>query len=460
MLRKIRIALAAIFLIGITLLLIGIGEQWWGWMAKLQFLPACLALNLAVIIGVLVVTVLLSRVYCSVICPLGILQDLIISLRRKVSKKNFSHHKGGVLRYIVLAAFIACLVADLQFIVALIAPYSAYGRMISSLVHPHGWIVPTVAGVTFVLIAVLAWTSGRAWCNEICPVGTTLGLFSRFSIFGVRIDATKCVGCKLCEKSCKCSCIDVENHKVDRSRCVACLDCIGKCRKGAISYGLKKRQTAPAAADASNVDTSRRAFMVAGAMLGTSALMKAQTKLDGGFADVIPKQAHERDQRLTPPGSKGEKDFYSRCTACQLCVSNCPNDVLRPSTDLEHLMQPQMGFEKGFCRPECTTCSQVCPAGAITAITPEEKTAIHIGRAVIDYTLCINEKGETCRSCGTHCPAGAISYVAKNPDDPKSARIPTVHEDSCIGCGKCEYLCPSRPISAIRVEGYTDHIIS
>jgi len=464
MLRKVRIALAAIFFICITLLLAGIGGQWWGWMAKLQFLPACLALNLAVIIGVLLSAVLLGRVYCSFICPLGVFQDLIIRLRRLSGKKKFAYRKAGILRYIVLAVFIACLVADLQFIVALIAPYSAYGRMVGSLVHPHGWIVPAVAGVTFLLTAILAWTSGRVWCNEICPVGTALGLFSRFSIFGVHIDRSKCVGCKLCEKNCKCHCIDSASGIVDRSRCVVCLDCIGSCRKGGVSYGLVKRKSSPSAEAASDpsfsVDQSRRAFMVAGALMGTSALAHAQNKLDGGLAPVVPKQAPVRGCRLTPPGSGSLKDFYSRCTACQLCVSNCPNSVLRPSTDLEHLMQPEMGFEKGFCRPECTVCSTLCPAGAITPITPEEKTAIHIGHAVIDYSLCVSYNGEHCRSCGSHCPAGAISYVAKNPEDEHSVRIPTVHEDRCIGCGKCEYLCPSRPVSAIRVEGYTDHIIS
>lgn len=196
-------------------------------------------------------------------------------------------------------------------------------------------------------------------------------------------------------------------------------------------------------------------------MAGTAATLGAQeAKLDGGLAAVIGKKAPKRAQRLTPPGSKGEKHFYDKCTACQLCVANCPNNVLHPSTDLGHLMQPKMDFDKGFCRPECTTCSQVCPAGAILPITPEEKTTVHIGHAIVDYDLCLAyNDGVNCGSCAAHCPAGAISMVRKNPDDPGSPRIPSVIEDRCIGCGKCEFLCPSRPFSAIHVEGLKLHIV-
>ena len=507
MLRKLRIALAVIFLAGITLLLVGIGQQWWGWMAKLQFLPACLALNLAVIIGICLVTILFGRIYCSVICPLGVFQDIVIWLRRQLGKsyrnqfarraarakakghkppknrfpaliKHFDwqeEHKA--LRYGVWAAFIVCLVLGLQVIVALIAPYSAYGRIVTSIVEPKGWAVPLVALLTLVAVVYLAWTDGRAWCNNICPVGTTLGLLSRFSLFRIRIEKSKCNECGRCYRGCKSSCINPATHTVDGSRCVDCFDCIYRCKGSAISYGFafggKHNQPAPVESKPEaveskqepaesqpqeNTDQGRRAFMVGAVMAGTA--LAAQAQNDGGLAAIVAKKAPKREERLTPPGSLGKDNFYSHCTACQLCVASCPNNVLRPSTDLGHLMQPQMGFERGFCRPECTACSQVCPAGAILPITPEEKTAVHIGRAVVNYDLCVvNTDGVSCGNCASHCPAGAISMVRKDPDNADSARIPSVIESRCIGCGKCEYLCPARPISAIHIEGLSTHII-
>lgn len=216
-------------------------------------------------------------------------------------------------------------------------------------------------------------------------------------------------------------------------------------------------------------DKGRRAFLVGGAtVIGGSLLssipMRAEDdeikdkKRDGGFAEVLPKKAPNRKTPITPFGSESVEKFYKHCTACQLCVTVCPNNVLRPSSRLEHLMQPEMSFEKGYCRPECVKCSEVCPAGAILKITPEEKTEWKVGTAGVDYDLCVvNRDGVSCGNCARHCPVGAIRMVKKNPDDEKSLRIPSVNEEKCIGCGACENLCPSRPISAITVNGYSVH---
>lgn len=515
--RKTRITLALLFLAGITLLFCGIGTQWWGWMAKLQFLPSCLALNFGAMAAIVILTFIFGRLYCSVICPLGVYQDLIVYLRRQWGKaidrrradrlremkekgikpsgvrssaaKVFGYRKEHrIVRYAILVLAIVCAFTSLQFLLALIAPYSAYGRIVHTVAGLAGigkistGLVITAA-VTFIVISMIAWNRGRAYCTTICPVGTALSLISRFSLFRPVIDESKCIACGRCYRRCKASCIDGQAHRIDYSRCLVCFDCLDNCTEGALKYrfvGLHGPNAGPIsgsgkpsgdskpAGDAdvagsgkpagkqSPADSSRRMFIATTAMAGTALALHAQNKrLDGGLAPVIDKQVPQRSERLVPFGALSVRSFYDKCTACQLCVSNCPNGVLRPSTDLAHFLQPQMGYEDGYCRPECTRCSEICPAGAIHPISREEKATISIGTAKIDLSLCLASNGEaSCGNCARHCPSGAIRMVARDQD---RRRIPVVSEGQCIGCGACEFLCPSRPISAITVNGLSIH---
>jgi len=495
MLRKIRIILATIFFAGVTLLFLdftGTLHAWLGWMAKVQFLPAVLAMNFVTVAVLLLLTLLFGRVYCSVICPLGVMQDIISWIHGKTKKKNrfrFSYSPAkNWLRYAVLALFILGLVLGAHSIAILIAPYSAYGRIAGNLLAPlyqwgnnfFAWIAERAGSyafysvdvwiksvstflisiVTFVVIGFLAWKHGRTWCNTICPVGTVLGFFSRFSVFAPVIDTEKCRNCGLCGKQCKASCINMKEHEIDYSRCVACMDCIDTCKDGAIHYAYRygKKAEAPKT-DAGQTNAGRRAFMTSAVIATTAAAVKAQEmKVDGGLADIARAQKPERQTALVPAGSLSIKNFTDHCTACQLCVSVCPNQVLRPSTSLMTLMQPEMSYERGYCRPECTRCSDICPAGAIRPITREEKSSIQIGHAVVNLDVCVVNTDEvSCGNCARHCPSGAIRMVRKNPDDPRSLMIPTVNEERCIGCGACENLCPARPLTAIHVEGHEVH---
>jgi ferredoxin len=224
------------------------------------------------------------------------------------------------------------------------------------------------------------------------------------------------------------------------------------CKKGALSFG--RAVSAPRAAQE---DKGRRAFINSAALLvagaAGSGIARAQNmKVDGGLADVEPKQPLEREPRLVPPGAGSVKSFYDRCTACQLCIAACPNAVLRPSTDPDHLLQPQMGYENGFCRPECTACSQVCPAGAIRPVDKDQKTLIRIGTAVVNPYLCFAASGkEACGACERHCPTGAISMVHVD-----GVRRPVVAEEQCIGCGKCERECSFGAITVEKNLAYID----
>lgn len=498
MLRKIRLTLAIFFFTLITLLFLdftGTLHGWFGWMAKIQFLPALLALNVGVVIALIVLTLLFGRVYCSVICPLGVFQDAVSWLGKKQKKNRFSYSPAlHWLRYGALGLFVLALVAGFSQIVALFAPYSAYGRIVSNLFAPFYqwgnnllaffaeradsymfysvdvWIkvggTLAVAILTFVILAILAWRNGRTYCNTICPVGTVLGFLSRFSLLKPVIDTSKCNSCGVCARNCKAACIDAKAHKIDYSRCVACMDCIGKCRKGAIRYERPRKETLqPLSADKANVvsaeqvNNARRAFFSAGAVLAASTVLKAQEKkVDGGLAVIEDKKIPERATPIVPPGSMSARNFAQHCTACQLCVSVCPNQVLRPSSDFMTLMQPEMSYERGYCRPECVKCADVCPAGAIKPITVADKSAIQVGHAVWVKKNCVPlTDGVDCGNCARHCPAGAIEMVLSDVDNSDSPKIPAVNIERCIGCGACENLCPARPFSAIYVEGHERH---
>ena len=541
MLRKIRTTLALVVFVLITLLFLdvtGTLHRWFGWLASIQFWPALLAMHVGVVAMLVVLTLVFGRIYCSVICPLGVMQDVISRLHGMRKKNRFTYSKEKRwLRYTVLAVFVASAVAGVNAVVSLLAPYSSYGRIAGSLMKPvyeagnnvlaavaehfnsyafysvDVWMksLPTlvVASVTLVVIAVLAWRGGRTYCNTICPVGTILSFLARFSWLKVRIDGSKCVNCGLCTKNCKASAIDFKNHRIDYSRCVVCGDCIDKCRKGAISLssrqadkqtsrqvdkqtsrqvdkqtsgqvdkltgGQVNKQTGKQANNANllvnssagglsavnslSVDTGRRSFLLGLAVASTAAaLAQEEKKVDGGLAAIEDKVAPERLTPITPPGSLSAQHFARHCTACQLCVSNCPNGVLRPSTDLSTFMQPTMSYERGYCRPECTRCGDVCPTGAINPITRADKSAMQIGHAVWIKKNCVPlTDGVECGNCARHCPTGAITMVPVDPKDERSLKIPAVNEARCIGCGACENLCPARPFSAIYVEGHEVH---
>ena len=484
MLRKIRICLQVVTITLVTLLLLGIGFRvhlWAGWVAKIQLVPAILAMSI-VWLPILFAITLFGRIYCSVVCPLGIMQDIFSWIGGKFKKNRFSYAKNKIwLRLVVLVGFIISIIVGFAPVTTLIEPYSAYSRIVNSLFKPlydllNNWLASidatndryiftevqiwmrsvttfVVAIATLVILGALAIWKGRLYCNTICPVGTVLGHLSRHSILRIQFDKDKCKSCGLCEKNCKAQAIDFKNGTVDYSRCVVCGDCLDKCKFDALHYTAKRPIAEP-----KPVDTERRAFLVGAAVAGTSAaLAQAEMKVDGGLAVIEDKKAPKRQTPITPPGSVSARHMQKHCTACQLCVSSCPNNVLRPSTEFQHFMQPVMSFERGYCRPECTRCSEVCPTGAIKPISREEKTDIHVGHAVwIKENCVVLTDGVSCGNCARHCPTGAIQMIDYESPNGK-VQVPAVDENKCIGCGACENLCPARPFSAIYVEGNVTH---
>jgi ferredoxin len=314
-----------------------------------------------------------------------------------------------------------------------------------------------VAVVTLLVVGITAWRSGRGYCNTVCPVGTLLGYLSKWAIFRPVIDTSKCNSCGLCARNCKSHCINPKEHSVDMTRCVACFDCISRCRQGAISYRPVWKKPSAEHKSETVDNEGRRSFLTITGLAATSIAANAvQKKVDGGLAVIEDRTPPSRTTRLVPAGSLSLKNMDQRCTGCQLCISKCPNNVLRPSTSLSDMLQPTMEFDRGYCRPGCTVCSHVCPTGAITEICCKKKTSISIGYAVwVEKNCVVATDGVECGNCKRHCPTGAIMMVESQKYDGR--KIPVINTDKCIGCGACEYLCPARPLGAIYVEGREVH---
>lgn len=494
MLRKIRIAVALIIFVLINLFFLNLTDWMssdFGLLEKIQFVPAVLASNVIVVLIWLLLTLIFGRVYCSVICPMGVFQDVVawFSKRGKKNKNRYTYSPAKtVLRYVVLVVFVASIVLGIAVIPALIEPYGAYGKMVANVFAPvYGWLNNLLASIsyalggygfipeqvvlhnvvaiiisvlTFVVIGFMAWKWGRTYCNTFCPVGTFLGIISKYSLFKMRIDTDKCKHCKLCGKRCKASCIDTANTKIDYSRCVACFDCIDNCEFGAISYSLRKKREDVAQTDekeaGESVDTSRRQFLATSAVAAvTVPLMSAKAQADAAVAFIEGGVEPERTP-IVPAGGLNKKHFLEHCVACHLCVTRCPSKVLIPSLKeygLEGFMAPVMSFEQGYCRPDCNMCSQVCPAGAILKITTEAKKSIKIGNAIWLTENCLLSHDKKCGNCVSRCPQKALTLVK---DDSGKSRV-VVDESKCIGCGACEHYCPAEPYKAIYVKGLDEH---
>lgn len=524
MLRKIRIVVSAILLVLIGLFFLDFAEllpMQLHALAQVQLVPALLALNGVVIVSLVVLTLVFGRIYCSSICPLGVYQDVVSRLRKWTSgKKTKKRYKFlpplNWLRYGFLVLMVLAFVSGLHVLVGLLDPYSAFGRMTVHLFKPvyqagnnllfsiftsfgdHTFYKTgiyllsiaslVVALITIATVSILAWRNGRIYCNTVCPVGTTLGFMSRFSLFQIRFDSSACTLCGSCARNCKSSCIDFKHMTVDSSRCVTCFNCIDSCSESGLQYRLprkgevlvqklaapnapgmkpvRKATASPSTQEFSGLQTaapivstarpafaSRRRFLTA---LGVTGLAAARLSAEMTLR-LGPKRDIRRTLPIMPPGAGNFERFTEKCTSCHLCVAKCPTQVIKPSFldyGLGGMLQPMMNFDHQFCNYDCTLCSDVCPTGALLPLTREQKNLNQMGVVQLYLENCIVYTDETsCGACSEHCPTQAVHMVHYKD----SLTIPQIEPEICVGCGGCEYICPAKPWKAIFVEGLTAH---
>ncbi|MBA4138762.1 MAG: hypothetical protein C0518_15765 [Opitutus sp.] len=464
-------------------------------LASLQLAPALLVAisgglaGAVILVALTFLTLLFGRVYCSVLCPLGVLQDVIARLAAGLGHRplRFARElpwlRYGVLFAVLLAAFVGAG----GFAVTLTDPYSNFGRLASGVLRPlvvsannlftpaaqsldvHAWYhvpvawppwgVTLFAAVFFGLVVSLAALRGRLYCNTLCPVGTLLGLVARFAVFRLVVDRTACTKCAQCLDSCKAQCIELRHREIDASRCVACFNCLGACEQGALRYRFSWTATpTPASAptqiaSAAPINAPRRAFLGGTLLLPPLAFLRAAESVAPAAALLPPVPTAP----VAPPGAGSVARLLDRCTACQLCVSACPTQALQPSVlhyGWSGLAKPRLDFERAFCNFDCHRCAEVCPTGAIATLAREEKRRTSIGAARFERSLCIVETaGTDCAACSEHCPTKAVETVPFR----NNLRLPQVRDELCIGCGACEFVCPVRPRRAILVVARAEH---
>ncbi|RLD82735.1 MAG: hypothetical protein DRJ15_00735 [Bacteroidetes bacterium] len=494
-LKHARVVISLVFFLLMTFLFIDFTNTFSAKLIQgilyLQFVPSLVyflkiaSLATAGFIFILLFTFLFGRVYCSSICPLGTFQDIVIWLKRKLGRtKRFKKQRDFPwIKYGMLALTAGFLAFGLISPLLLLDPYSNYGRIAANLFRPvylllnnlgtNGlesmdiytlyrvepgvthWLSVAFSLSVFILVGWLAIRYGRLFCNTLCPVGTLLGLVSRFSIFRISLDKALCTSCGSCSAVCKAGCIDVEEKEVDFSRCVGCFNCLTSCPSSGVLYSHKRKNTEGIVEE---FDPFRR-NLIAGGVLTIAALSPLTLSAQGWHGQGRGRGPKKiiREFPVSPPGSSGHEHFQSSCTACHLCVSACPTHVIKPSLleyGLAGFMQPRLDYHANYCNFDCVICTEVCPTGALRPLNIDEKHVLQLGKVVFVKRNCIvHTEGTDCGACSEHCPTKAVNmrpYKGK-------LFLPVVNPDICVGCGACEYACPTDPKS-IYVEGNPTHL--
>lgn len=437
---------------------------------------------------ILVATVLLGRIFCGWICPLGVIIDITDRFFEKrvrrplMRERRLRNVKFYLLAFVGISALVGVQIAflfdpislltrtlTLAFYSPLQLGFILFGEKLpvaaGSWLQEHlGWLFPEVAvhyrmGLVafaiFALIIAASALSHRFWCRNLCPLGGLLGLFSRFSLLRKRVSES-CERCRICFSLCRMQAIDSNTIQTNQAECVLCMSCVATCPMKAIRYSFHVGDSAPrrwANEFPERTPQLVRRRLVFSGLAGLAWAALART--NAGAELSVRQQPISSPFLIRPPGALPEDKFLSRCVRCSECMKVCPTGGLQPAiaeAGLEGFWTPVLVPRMGECAPECTACWQVCPTQAIQPFTAEEKAWLFIGTAVIDRSLCIvwNAQKE-CLVCDEVCTYRAIEWR-----DVNGFPHPFVNERKCVGCGLCEAKCPIQPVAAIRIYSFGD----
>lgn len=371
---------------------------------------------LLLLLGIIILTLIFGRLYCSLLCPLGIIQEIAGNLFFRGKRKN-KYTKNYPIKYFIAAIALGILAGGSAIAIRYIEPYTYFGSAFTL----------SITGLSAVaVILILTFFKNRFFCTNICPAGTILGLISKFSFNKIYIDKEICVSCGMCEKNCPSGCINSKEKNVDNETCVKCLKCLDLCPKNGIKYGQKPKEEIKFSPKRREIITGITAAAVFGAMIKVGLVVK--DKIVEKFKDII-----------LPPGAESEEKFANKCYNCNLCVENCPNKIIAKADD--KFPTVHLDYSKGCCDKNCNKCGQVCPTGAIKRLSLEDKQKTRIAMAMIIEDKCVN-----CGHCIKACPYGAIT---------KGENGIIINASKCIGCGACKLKCRHDAIEIFAVKKQT-----
>ncbi|MFP4081221.1 MAG: 4Fe-4S binding protein [Candidatus Aminicenantes bacterium] len=418
-------------------------------------------------------TLVLGRVVCGWVCPLGSIHQFFSFLFKKTKllspqKKSpgplswkyyllifllvssiFTLNLVGILDPLSLLyrsftvsllpvlSYLSSVFLDLLYQIKVYSLGDSLVQFIQNLALNATFVQGFFIGLVFAGLVLLNLARERFWCRYLCPLGAFLGLVSRWNVFKLRIDPQKCIECDLCNIHCQTEAHPFPDEEWKSSECDYCYTCSAICPTSAIQFPAKS-----ASEPLPEVNLSRRKLIFT-SILGTLAVP---------FFRFSPASNRASPKLIRPPGALPEEKFLQKCVRCGECMKVCPTNALQPAlweAGPEGLWTPVLVPKIGYCEYYCSLCSQVCPTGAIDELTVGEKTKVTIGTAWVNKNRCLPYvMGTPCIVCEEHCPTSpkAIKLVKteiKRPDGTiTTPASPVVDTEICIGCGICETKCP------------------